>query len=194
MSTPPPHLDKYLKLFRQQMSEVDRLQQVILKGHLIIESALDNIITIIFHHPEYIFKGRFGFIHKVNIARAYGLRKNENSMWNLILSVNETRNEIAHNLAGEKRTNKMAQLRRMYLAEATDEFRAAVAENGKSLDEAEDETIAMFACSLCTGFLGAFEYDIGALRAMIDGIDATMNPDRERVPVKSADVAKKRRR
>ncbi len=40
MTTPPPHLKKYVELFEQQLSEVDRLQQIILKGHLVVENAL----------------------------------------------------------------------------------------------------------------------------------------------------------
>jgi hypothetical protein len=194
MATHPPHLDKYVKLFQQQMTEVDELQQVVLKGHLIIESALDSIITIIFHHPEHIFRGRFGFVHKVNLARAYGLRKDTNSMWNLVLSVNETRNEIAHNLAGEKRTKKMVQLRRMFLSESDGELRKEFEKQGQKLDDASDEVIAFYACSMCTEFLGTFEHDIEALRHIIDVMDHGMHPDHERVPVKSADVAKKRGR
>jgi len=78
------HLKKYVQLFEKEMAEVDPLQQVVLKGHLIIEAALDNIISIIFFHPQHVLNGRFTFLHKVQLARAYGLRKDTNTIWNLI--------------------------------------------------------------------------------------------------------------
>ena len=172
-----PYLDKYIDLFRKEMAEPDSLQQVVLKGHLIIESALENIISIIFFHPEYVHKGRFGFEHKVRLARAYGLRKDQNSIWNLILSINAVRNEVAHNLAGEKRDQKLSQLRRLFEREASDEMRAELAKLEVPIDEAPDELVITYSCALCTGFLGTFEADVSALRRMIDQIDLILNPD-----------------
>jgi hypothetical protein len=138
MADVPPHMERYNAEFEKQLGQVDELQQYILKGHLIIESALDNIINLIFFHPEHIHDARFGFVHKVNMARAYGLRKHKASLWNLILSINAVRNEIAHQLAGEKRERKMAQLRRLYIAELEDN-----AELKEAHKNYPDELIAM---------------------------------------------------
>jgi hypothetical protein len=195
MTKHSPHLNKYVELFNKEMAEVDPLQQVVLKGHLIIESAIDNILSIIFFHPEHIFRtARLGFAQKVAVARAAGLRKDKNSMWTLIMSVNEVRNEVAHNLAGEKRTAKMAQLRRLFLTEATDEFRKEFAKNGIDLDMADDTIIVLYSCSLCTGFLGTYEDDVKYLRRLIDTFDVIANPDQVRVTVKSANEAKRKKK
>jgi hypothetical protein len=44
------HLDKYGKEFEKHMNEVDGLALIVLKGHLIIEGILDNVIALIFFH------------------------------------------------------------------------------------------------------------------------------------------------
>jgi hypothetical protein len=186
-------LERYAKLLQKEMGENDPLQQVVLKGHLVIEAALDNIIATVFFHPEYIFRARIGFAQKVALARAYGLRKSDNSMWTLILSVNETRNEVAHNLAGEKRYNKLGQLRRIFMSEVTDEMRARFEKDGIKVDEADDQIIVALACYLCTGFLSSYEDDVIALRGFIDTLDHGMNPERERVPPKTAAEAKRKK-
>lgn len=175
----PEHLVKYKMLFDEHMKFVDKFAQTILSGHLIIESALDNVLDLIFFHTEHVRTARLGFNQKVELARAIALRKNKLSPWNLISSINAVRNEISHNLEGEKRTRKADQLRRLYLAGITEEKRAR-------LVGAENEVIAYLACIECVGFLGTLEYDTQALRDHVDTLDAMLNPDAERVRPKSA--------
>lgn len=184
------HLDKYKKLFEQEMSENDPLQQVILKGHLIIEVALDNIISLIFFYAEHVFKARLGFIQKIAIARAYCLRKDANTIWDVLLAINEVRNEVAHNLAGEKRVIKINKLRGLWLAEVTNEMRAHLEETVGRPEDMTNESVVFFACSLCAGFLGTYEDDIRALRKIIDVTDYILNPDIERVLPKTPEEAR----
>lgn len=188
------YLDKYVTMFEKEMGEVDPLQQVVLKGHLIIEAAIDNILSIIFFHPEHVFKGRFTFMQKVQMARAYGLRKDKNTIWNLILSINEVRNEVAHNLAGDKRDKKLKQLRRLLLIEATKEMRASFETDDRKFEDMPDEVVVTYSCSLCTGFLGAFEADIAALRSAVDALDRGRNPDQERISRKTPEEARRKTR
>lgn len=185
------HLDKYAALFNEKMGQPDPLLQAVLTGHLIIETALENILALVFFHPEHVFKeARLSFSQKVHIVRAYGLRKDDNSFWDLILAVNSVRNEIAHNLAGEKRDARLQQLRSLFIAEASGEMQATLEKDWKRLKDVPDPTIVVWACSLCTGFLGEFEADISSLRSMIDALDQSMNPDRERVARKTPVEAK----
>lgn len=187
------HLDKYRQMFEREMSHSDPLQQSVLKGHLIIEAALDNILSTIFFHPEHVFKGRFSFMQKVQMARAYGLRKDTNTIWQLILSVNEVRNEVAHNLAGERRDVKLKQLRRLLEAEMTNEMRCGLAKGGMNLTGLADDAVVVYSCMLCTGFLGTFEDDVSALRNIIDGLDHILSPEKERVGPKTPDQARSKR-
>jgi hypothetical protein len=167
MTTVTKHLDKYSEQFREHLREVDELAQTVLTGHLIIENALENVIALIFFHPEHL---RLNFERKVQVARAYALNKNKKTIWNLIMAVNETRNAIAHSLPGDRREKKMAQLRRMYFAEMEPDF-AEVRENYP------DHVIAVMACALCTGFLGTLEDDTKSLRNIINEMHAAIHSE-----------------
>ncbi|WP_417584415.1 hypothetical protein [Pelagibacterium sp.] len=185
------HLDKYAALFHEKMKQTDPLLQAVLTGHLIIETALDNILAVVFFHPEHLFKeARLSFSQKAHVVRAYGLRKNDNSMWDIILTVNSVRNEIAHNLAGEGRNARLQQLRSLFRAEASGEMQAMLEQDWGELKDVPDPVIVVWACSLCTGFLGEFEADVSSLRNTIDALDDSMNPDRERVTRKTPEEAK----
>ena len=191
MAETKPH-EKYDKIFQKQMSEDDPLQQVLLKGHLIIEAALDNILTIIFFHPEHVLKGSFTFFQKVQLVRAYAIRKDNNSIWRLILSVNAVRNEVAHNLAGERRDKKLKQLRRLFISEMTEEMRASFEKDWGKPETLPDVGVVSMSCGMCTGFLGAFESDIASLRQYVDRLDSALNPDEERIARKSPEEARKK--
>ncbi|MGA2794434.1 MAG: hypothetical protein ABSE69_13045, partial [Roseiarcus sp.] len=138
---------------------------------------LDNIIDMIFFYPDYVREARLSFNQKLQIARAYCLRKNNNSMWALLAGINAIRNEISHNLAGEKRQKKIDQLRTMFLAE----LQPAEA---KRYERAADHIIAASACGMCIGFLGTYEHDLKGLRKFVDLLDIAINSDKEHVALK----------
>jgi hypothetical protein len=175
----PEHLTKYRELFDEHMKFVDKEAQILTSGHLIIETALDNVLDLIFFHTEHIRKARLSFSQKMQLARAIALRKNNLQPWTLIASINAVRNEIAHSLASEKRTQKMEQLRRLYFNDASKEFK-------DKLKDADNEVVAYFACLECVAFLGTLEHDTRALREHIDTLDAVLNPELERVKPPSA--------
>jgi hypothetical protein len=155
--------EKYNDQFAEQMGSVDELALVLLKGHLIIEGALDNILSLIFFHPEYLDDSRLRFASKVHIARAYCYREPKSTMWTMVLAINSLRNEIAHKLKSAKRDKKMAELRRSYISEASE------AMAGKFKD-APDPIIANFACALVVGFLSEYERDLSTQRKITDGM------------------------
>jgi hypothetical protein len=189
------NLDKYAKLFHEKMSQTDPLLQAVLTGHLIIETALDNILAVVFFHPEHVFReAKLSFAQKVHVVRAYGLRKDNNSMWDIILMVNTMRNELAHNLESDKKDARLKKLRDLFVAEVTDEMRRTFEKEWKSLEEMPDPVIAVWSCSLCTGFLSGFEEDVTSLRGIIDALDQGMNPDRARVQPKTVAEAKAKRK
>lgn len=168
-----PSDDKYVQQFKKHLGEIDPLILVVLKSHLVMESAIDNIIRLIFFHPDILLNARMNFFHKVEILRAYALREDEMSIWQLMHAIAELRNEIAHNLEPKKRESRMAKVRKLYLSETLPEC-------ANEHRDAEDGEIVIYASSLCTGFLGEFEKDIGSLRSMIDKIadaNAPRSPD-----------------
>lgn len=164
--------DKYVLQFKKHLEEVDPFILVVLKSHLIMESAIDNIIRLTFFHPEIILEARMNFYQKVEIVRAYSVREDEMSIWQLMHAIAELRNEVAHNLEPKKRERRMDKVRRLYYSEVS----AEIAEDHK---DAPDEMIVMTAAGLCTGFLGAHEKDLAKLRSSIDRMAAHLprNPD-----------------
>lgn len=90
---------------------------VALKSHLIMESAIDNIIRLIFFWPNIILDARINFFQKVEIVRAYSLREDEMSIWRLMHAIAELRNDVAHNLEPKRRQPRMDRVRRLYLSE-----------------------------------------------------------------------------
>src|SRR5690242_6197962 len=98
---------KYFAEFKKPFDEVDELTQSVLKGHLIMEGAIDNILSLMFFHPELAQRARLRFGQKVEIVRAYALQEHNNSIWKLVAAISELRNEIAHKLEGPRREEKI---------------------------------------------------------------------------------------
>jgi hypothetical protein len=167
------YLEKYFERFMEHMHQVDDVAVTILKGHLLIEEIIDNILEMIFFHAEELPGARLTFIQKVALARAYALRKNKDQEWNLVLAINELRNGTAHELVGEKRRRKLDEVRKVYVA-------GALVEATKS-PAIGDKELVHYACADCVGYLATYEDDLRALREHLDTYDAVLNPDKDRV-------------
>lgn len=155
------NIQKYADQLTALITEVDELAQVVLKGHLVIEVAFDSIIGVMMFNPGYLSTARLEFFQKLQIVRGFALRKDEASIWEIMLVINELRNKLSHTLDVSQREKKMRRLRMLFLAELqsplTDTFNLM-----------PDHTVAAGACAMCIGYLGTFEHDIRGLRAMID--------------------------
>lgn len=163
--------NKYGAQFKKHFEDIDELALSVLKSHLIMESAIDNIIGLIFFHPDIVLDARISFFVKVQLARAYALHEKDMTIWKLVFAIGELRNEIAHSLEGKKRETRLAAVRKLYLAEAPN-----FAEVHKNYP---DHLIVVLASSLCVGFLAEFEKDITTLRKHIDTLAARSVPKDE---------------
>jgi hypothetical protein len=134
-----------------------------LRGHLLLEGELDQIISIILFHPEYILgkRGRFGFEQKVRIARSMSRNADKHHHWDLLLAVNSLRNEIAHKPESEKRGELIRELHRQVRIGRTP------SSVEKREQDSERDTVVL-ACALCSGFLGCIEEDLCNLRGEIE--------------------------
>jgi hypothetical protein len=93
---------RYEVEFDELMNDVDPLVPVVLKGHLLIERILDDLISSVCINPDHIWNGRFTFAQKVDLARAFAFNKDNHPVWTIVLALNTLRNEIAHNQLGER--------------------------------------------------------------------------------------------
>lgn len=152
---------KYLDQFHQDVHDVDETAQAILKGHLILEGALDNIMDTIFFHGKYLRDARLTFHTKVQLVRAYSSNSHEVPSWELLRAVNSLRNEIAHRVKGEQRDRKVFELRKLYLSGCTPEDAAI---DG----QCDDSQIVHLACAQCAGLLSSVEVDAEKMRHIIN--------------------------
>lgn len=75
------------------------LTLLVLKGHLLVEEGLDDLITASCAEPKHIFVGRHPPFHmKARIARAVAGHLSYPGLWPMIDALNTLRNYMAHRL------------------------------------------------------------------------------------------------
>ncbi len=161
MSDQAKHLKRYQKELEGHLV-LDDLGQIVLKGHLLIEKALNNVITAIFAHPEYVEGGNFGFAQKVRIVRAYAPGTDSADMWGRISTINGLRNEIAHNLDHSGRKRRIEELHRYMVGDITPELL-------KTPEGLNTPAGALIVCLECLGFLSSLEAKVRKLHPSKSG-------------------------
>jgi len=166
-----PHL-ALQKKFEEHFSTVDATAQIILKGHLLIEEALDSILGKFVFHSEYFESANLRFAQKIDLARSVSLDDHNNEMWELVKAINSLRNELSHSLKSGKRQQKTQRVIDLYL---------------KLLDNAEmiarhrnesEEVVLMWATSFFLGYLSAFESEVDRFKSLVNALDHAANPHR----------------
>jgi len=82
--------------------EKDSLLEIVLKGHIFIESLLNSILREYFPSPKFFDEARLGFYQKLKLVRAKHWREQNNDIWVLVEKINKLRNDMAHGLDQEK--------------------------------------------------------------------------------------------
>ena len=159
--------------FENEMSSLDPVTHVVLKGHLILEERLGRILEAHLFHPEHTEDARLSFNDKMCLCRSLCLRKNRLGEWELIAAVNGLRNELAHNLESTKRQRKIDRVKEIYFREA------AGLDLLNEIKARSDAEIIKSACGHCEGFLTSFERDALAFRQLIHRLDRELNAGQE---------------
>jgi hypothetical protein len=150
---------EFLERFRRHLSEVDELSNVILKGHLEVESHLDDIVDMIFFRPEHLRKVRLSFFDKVLVAKAYCPDPDARD-WVLIDNLNEVRNSIAHRRTPQLRAVKVESVRKLLSGFGTEAFRS-------EMRAADEKEIIVQTTMVCCGFLTYVEESVYKVRQVI---------------------------
>jgi hypothetical protein len=158
--------------FLEHMQYVDEETLVVLKGLLLIEEILNNILEQFVFHIEFIGKANLRFAQKCELARSLSLDEHQNSIWELVTAYNTLRNELAHKLDSRKRQAKIDMVKALYFKLCSDR---PDLENQRTL---EDKIILSFAAALCLGFLSTFEREARRFRSWVDQLDPIVNPHR----------------
>ena len=158
--------------FREHLQYVDDTVMIVLKGHLLIEEALESILTTVVFHPEFLEAASLRFAQKVNVARSLSLDEHQNELWGLVISLNALRNELAHSLKEGKRKKKLAALREIYYR--------LVADSPEDLRDPDlpDQLVIYWSVAMILGFLDAFKGEVTRFRALVDDLDKIVNPHR----------------
>ncbi|MEM5563846.1 hypothetical protein WNY78_01960 [Psychroserpens sp. AS72] len=156
--------EKLLGLFE----ELDESSIIVIKGHLLVEESLNNIIENFVHHSGIIQKARLSFSQKILIAKSMSLTEQNHSIWNVINKLNTLRNDFAHRLTSETRQHKIDDLIKLLKIEVE-------SLDDEKLDLSDQNTALNYVISLCIGFLSSFEEEVDRFRSMINHLDKTMN-------------------
>ena len=167
---------------QEHFATVDATAQIVLKGHLLIEEALDTILGKFVFHSEYFESANLRFAQKIDLARSVSLADQNNEMWELVIAINSLRNELSHSLKSVKRQQKTQRVIEVYLKLLGD---PEVAARHKSESE---EVVLMWAASFFLGFLVAFEAEVDRFKTLINALDQVANLHRhEKKPSPASD-------
>lgn len=165
-----PALQASIDRFTREMSTIDEMVHVLLKGHLLLEEALALIIDQHVFHREDVAEARLSFAQKLNVARSLCLRKNKLGEWDLVAAINGLRNDLAHRLNSPDREKKLEKVKTIYFREAAGLGRI------NAIKAQSDHEIVFAACAHCAGFLATCAEDLRHLRQAIYAMDRQMNP------------------
>lgn len=87
---------------RMHLPSGNDLTLIALKGHLLAEEALDDLIRFYCKQPEHLDDVEIRFFVKARIARALSGHIVWTGLWPLIDALNSVRNDLAHNLESPK--------------------------------------------------------------------------------------------
>lgn len=163
--------DKFTEIFNEYFNKVDEELIAVLKGQLLIERTLNQIIDDFVFHDDKLIEARLSFSQKVHIARSMSLNQFDNSMWTLILVLNSLRNDFAHQLDSEKRTAKFEKVKNLYIQETKGSDFENVWDN--------DQVIGIaYTTTLILGFLIAFHDEVLRFKGVVREMDKIINKHR----------------
>lgn len=100
-------MDDILSKFNRYIRKDDDLTVIVLKGHLIVEEELEQIINKFLPNAEAVNRAKFSFFSKASLAQAICWKRPNDEIWPLIFAINSLRNDLAHNLESDKRVIKV---------------------------------------------------------------------------------------
>jgi hypothetical protein len=136
--------------FNRLLMEFDEYSQTAIKGHLLIEERLSQILDLSLGRPEVVSKARFTFVQKLRIVQAMSFLDPNDDMWEVALTLNRLRNEMAHRLDSPKIDTIMADIYRLMQFDPPTPDKTA-----PEVDAIKIESLAI-AVIMAHGFLGPY--------------------------------------
>jgi hypothetical protein len=96
--------------YDEHMPQTDDVTLIALKGHLLVEEVLVQLGETVLSQPQYLRDANLSFHKLACVVRAASGYRSDDSAWQLILSLNSFRNDLAHNLDSSKRQDRLNEL------------------------------------------------------------------------------------
>ena len=132
------------------LMEFDEFSQTAIKGHLLIEERLSQILDLALGKPEILSKARLTFVQKLRIVQAISFLDPADEMWEVALTLNRLRNEMAHRLDSPKIAEIMKEIYRLMHMNAP-----APTEIPEKIEADKMESLGL-AVIFAHGFLGSY--------------------------------------
>lgn len=155
-----------LARFTQEMGSYDEAAHFTLKGHLLIEEILNDIVTTFVFHPEKLKAAKLTHFHLISLARSMSLREQDNPMWDLLLAINTLRNRLSHRADDATRKDKLDAVFAIYDREK---------DPNATHDESAPHVKLGYAIALCLGFLDSFRQEVLRFKVIVMALDAKLN-------------------
>jgi hypothetical protein len=104
---------------------VDELASIVLKGHLLIEEKLTEILAKNAIQAQYMESARLTFAQKLSVVRSMTKVHVDDFMWDMIGKLNALRNALSHSLDNSRRSSAISTLRDACVANFNEENREA---------------------------------------------------------------------
>jgi hypothetical protein len=94
--------EKVARLFEHLPFSEASSDLLILKGHLLIEEVLNDLIEGFFPKPSSIRAAKLGYYQMLKLAESIYFQQDRQWMWGASNKLNKIRNQLAHNLEPQK--------------------------------------------------------------------------------------------
>jgi hypothetical protein len=146
---------------QERRKKIVDLKLAVLEGHLVMEESLNGFLEASLFNSAELNLERVNFHTKGNFAVSLAANRARDEMWAVLWAINQLRNKVAHKIDSEEIDEKMAYLRKVYIAA----LEPRPAEHAKTLG---DKDLVDQACGVCTGFLGQLASEAKTRRGIID--------------------------
>ena len=161
MKTDSEEFKKLVEEARGRDKRLDELRIVVIKWHLLVEQALDIMLTSAVFNPEGLEIDGMKFHPKGQLAVALSLKEDKDPIWNVFWALNQLRNKIAHNVEQKIVDEKVNYLRKAYVASSDPSQRAEA-------EKLKDGELVKEASAWVIGFLSHLTMDAKDRRGILD--------------------------
>lgn len=145
--TDSPKFRKAHRRFFRAWETTDKLAEIVLKGHLLVEESIVEALRASTEQPKFIDALRLSFHQRLNVLRAFA-RRGDAHFWELAIALNTLRNTLAHRLDHSERSDKLKRTREVFLA-----WRPTLAKT-----VSEDTALVLLSAAACHSYFSGFTH------------------------------------